>query len=922
MKSSFPAVQQRLPTLLAGVVLFLLVAVWSAAILHQSDAPLDIDIVFSPPARLTPGETTEIAFYAFRRNQSAPVLGLKLEANLRFADRPVPVTSPLPASEKRSGLYTIKLPVPESLTDGSYELAIFKTGFLRRPLAVFPVQVGKNLSIVAVPPPLPIRAGDSYRFELAAMNPVTSHALPRIPIRCRITTPDGFRTTNRVVFTTHQGTGHFSFSLHPRSPAGEYLFEFSCGLRSIVFRLPVSPALSPIESVRKGLLQLIDDLPTPLSMLISGGKSKPDTSEKWNLRHGKQPRSSIRWARAAGNVVRANFAIAGRRFGVIELWQRNRLLHSAVCTSASGTVEIRFRNKLPLNAPIKVRLWQKNLRQIWSDEYVIPSLSGSEEASRLFEKMAAGCAPAPGRVLGQLLSPPAGAVQIGGSLHRADRLVFLTDFFAEAWLLCLPWLLLTGLSLPLFGKLCSDRGNANCRSIATFLVPVSAAMTGFFLLILRTELTALPGILLLFTLFLLVDPLMRTVPARTTRESDCRHQTSTASEGEQALRTFIYLGQLLSGVLLIHAVAGSLLAQASQKQILLIITGTAALITVIVLKRIGMISLNRSENIVLTPVSATMQAITSSLSKGGWKAAVVFTVFLTALFIGILRLHSFISPPVSSSFNEQNRHARGQKNAQAHHASILQFSLSEPPRAPSGSSADGFEMQPSDSQRFVSSRFLILNGTRTWTGRRIQKILVFTKAREFLDRWIESLTALRPTLWTICLEISARSARFRLLEPSARPMEQERLEACLTVFGNTLARELQSGKTHSPMQHSLLFDTLENLSRAVSTDPAFKQAVQALPVVPATSEDFEPSAGLLEHATATAPFNLSAAIAPTLRTGGTVRLGNDDGVWLSFPIRQSMTPLSRGTSFRETFDIRRLESAREAPLLIELSFTP
>lgn len=927
MKSSFPALQSRLPTLLAGVVLFFLIAVWSAALLHQNDAPFDMDIVFSPPARLTPGDTAEIALYAFKRNSTELVKELKFEANLRLADRPAPVTPPCSAVEKRPGLYTVKLPVPDSLNDGSYELVIFKTGFLKRSLAIFPVQVGKNFSIVAVPPELPVRAGDSSGFKLAAIDTVTSRSLPRIPIRCRITTPDGFQTTNRVVFTSQQGTGSFNFSLHPNSPAGEYLFEFSCGHRSIVFRLPVRQALPPLAYVREKLLQTVENLPTPLAVLIYGGGSKSDISEKWGLHQGKQAHSAIRWAKAGTNAVHVNFAFPESPFGTIEIWQRNRLLRSAICTRTSGTAEITFKNKLSLTAPIKVRLWRKNRRQIWSDEYIIPSASGPETSLYRFRQLAEKCWTSPGKVLARLLAPPPVSVQVSGSLQRSDRLAFLTELFAEACLLCLPWVLFIGLSLPLFGKLCSDEGNSNCKVAATFLVPVSTAMATFFLLILRSDLAAPPAPIILFTLFIVADLVERVNRAGTMQTDGNRLQNPKAQAGlpsaaRQAVRAFIYLGQLLSGLLFLHMAAGGLTTQASQNLILLIITVTAALLTLTFLARTGLLNLNGHRNAVLSPISASIQKFTLGLSKGGWKAAVFLTMFLAALFLGILRFHSFVSPSVSSTGRQESRRIWGQKNTDVHLPSALQFSLEKQDSATSDSRESAIGIFPTDSQRFFQSRFIILNGTRIWTGRRIKKILVFTRARDFFNRWIAALSTLRPNLWTVSLEINSRAARLRHLEPSARPPEQERLEACLTVFGNMLARELQSGKTHTPIQHGLLLETLANLSKAVSTDPAFQHAVQALPVVPMTGDDHDPFAALLERGSATSSLRILDIIAPALRAGGALHIGGDDGTSLSFPIGQDMTTLTRGTSFRETLDISKLESVRETPLLLELSFMP
>lgn len=925
MNSQFPALQQRLPALLAGAFLFVLFSAWMASLLVQNDVHPDIDIVFSPPARLTPGETTEIAFYALGRDNPYPVQGLKLEAHLRTGDRSVALVPPAPAVEKRPGLYMAKLSVPETVNDGTYELAIYRTNVLRQPLAAFSIRVGTNYALAAVPPGLSLRTGGSYRFDLAAVDPATSRPLPRLPIRCRITTPDGFMTANRVSFTTRQGTGDFSFSLHPMSPAGEYLFDFSCGNRSIQFRVPVLPALPPLVFLRDLITRAVS-IPSPIAGLVPGASSQSEHPANWSLHHGKEPRSTIRWAKAVGRVVRANFDLGRRRFAVIELWQGNRLLHSALCRKASGTVEITFRNRLPHTAPIKVRLWQKKRRQIWSDEYVLPSISGSDEATRRFQRLAEDCAPSQGRTLARLLTSPAVPVQVGGGLQRADRLSLIAGFLAELCLLSLPWLLLTALVLPLAGKLCTEGGLERCWSTAAFLVPVTAAMTIFFLLI-RSGATEPPAPFLLFLGFLVTGLLRhdgRPIPmgASIVRRPAGAVPEDLRPASDRAIDAFVLLGQLLSGILLLHMFAGDLVVRASQNMLVTIIATAGALLTALFLAGTGSMSLTRPDHSLLASASDLLSWGTSGLAKGGWKAALLFTFLMTTLFAGILRLHTFVHPPVTGVSRQDDSRAWRQKNAQALRPNTLQFAPVEPASPRPDFAEPAPALHPSDAQRSIRSRFLILRGMRLWTGRKIQRINVFTKSREFLDRWVRALSTQRPTLWTICLELGARAERFQLLDPSERREEQERLEACLTVFGNMLARELQSGKTHSPARRKLLADTLTDLSRAISTDAAFRQAIQALPVVQLAGEDVDPAAGLIEHPAATGPLDLPSIIAPALRPGGALRLGNEDGVSLAFPVRQEMTPIVRGTSFRETFEITRLESARESPLLLELIFTP
>ncbi len=924
MNSPFPALQQRLPALLAGAFLFVLFAVWTASLLLENGTQPDIDIVLSPSARLAPGDTTEVALYALGRDKPHPIRQLKLELHLRTGGRPVPHVPPCPAVEKRPGLYTARISVPESFNDGTYELAVYRSNALRQPLAVFSIQAGTNYALAATPPAFPLRTGGSYRFDLAAMDPATSRPLPRLPVRCKVTTPDGFTTTNRVVFTTRQGTGVFTFSLHPESPTGEYLFDFSCGNRSLQFRVPVLPALPPLVFLKNLLTRAASDLPAPVSGLLPGTQSRPERQARLSLHHGKEPHSSIRWAKAGGRVVRANFDLGTRRFAVIELWQRNRLLHSALCPQASGTVRISFRNELPLAAPIKVRLWQKKRRRVWADEYVIPVISGADEATRRFRRLAEDCAPSHGRTLARLLTPAAVPVQVGSGFQRTDRLTLAAGLLFEAFRLSLPWLFLVSLALPFAGRLCTDTGKYSCLNISAFLIPVTGTATFFFILA-HSGISDPPGPVLLFAGFLLACLVLnasRQAPAgESLVRSPARHISQVGRQAPPgAIEAFVFLGLLFSGTLLVKLFAGGLSAQASQARLLAIIAAVSGLMTAVCTLGTGSLSLSRPDPSLLRAVSDLLSRVTSGVAKGGWKAALLLTVLMAGLFAGILRLHTLLHPTGPDMRSQDHRRAWRQKNAHALRPHALQFIPTEIPAT--GGDSHGHESPPADVSQSIQSRFILLRGTKLWTGRKIQRINVFTKPREFLDRWIRALASLRPTLWTICLELNARAERFQLLDPSERRGEQERLEACLTVFGKLLSRELQGGKTHSPARNHLLADMLTNLSRAVSTDAAFRQALQALPAIPTAGEVVDPTAGLIEYPTATAPVDISSVVAPAFRPSGALRLGSESGVSVSFPIRLEMTPLVRGTSFRETLEITRLEALREMPILLELVFTP
>ncbi|HNW36391.1 MAG TPA: hypothetical protein PKM25_15740, partial [Candidatus Ozemobacteraceae bacterium] len=619
------------------------------------------------------------------------------------------------------------------------------------------MHVGKAVAFAAVPPAIPLRVGDAAWFDLATIDPVTTHPLSRIPVRCRMTTPDGFRTINRPIFTTIDGTARFNFALHPDSPAGEYAFEFSCGRRSILFRLPVGPALPFFESLREKLGDIMEHLPGPFSRLFPMTARETDTTPAWRLRNVKQPRSAIRWVRAGRNRIRSSFRLEGNRIGIFEVWQQGRLIHSAVCTKASGTIEINFRNRLPGNAPLKIRLWQKKRRQIWSDEYLIPSLSTSDEAAshRLFQRLSARCLPAPGAVLARLVSPPPSTVQVGGGTQRTDRILIIIAFLAEACLLCLPWLLVTGLILPFFVRFCSPPGKSFCITAAEFLIPFSATMWGFFWLVLRSaDHLEPPAPVFLFVVFLFAELAAR---------------SKSFSETSRAGITIIRFGLFLSGVLFLDMLLGGCLAAASLTTNILIVACLSAILSFSALAATGYINLTTPEESCLAFTTSMAQKVMNLLTKGGWISSIIYVLLLLLSFAGILKLHSLVSPAASSLHDQQTQRTWQQKNVQLLREPVMQFLPADQPALSPDIGEPKPVAAPPDAPRVIHSRFLILAETRIWTGRRIQRITVFTRRRDFLDRWIASISSSRPAIWTICLELCARSARYQLLEPASRP---------------------------------------------------------------------------------------------------------------------------------------------------------
>ncbi|HEY9072324.1 MAG TPA: hypothetical protein VIV61_18835, partial [Candidatus Ozemobacteraceae bacterium] len=607
MRSSFASLVHLFATPAAAALLFLLSWIWLAAFFQAHEEPPNFDIVFSPPSRLAPGDAPEVALYAVRRNPPLPVTGLGLELRLSRAGHRPSRPERFSTTEKRPGLYVATLQLPDTLNDDALELAVFRSSECRQPLAVFPVTISRPVAVSAVPPARHVRAGSWSSFQLSAIDPVTTQPLPRVPIRCRITTPDGFQTTSRPVFTSFNGTAEFPFRLHRQSPAGEYLIEFSSGRRSLLFRLPVLPALPPAESIRELAANLGPQLPVPLRALLQAAAPSSVAPEAWRLRLPQQPRSALRWVRVKGRSVRAGFAIEGHRMGVIEVWLRDRLLHSTLCTRATGTVEITFNNPLPRNAPLKVRLWQKKRRQVWSDETVVPPAMVSEPAAARFSELAQLCYPAPDPVLSRLLTTLPVPVLIGGPATPPERTAQIVTLLAEASLLCLPWLFLAGLLLPFAGRFLHAPERSECLRSARLLLPATAAMFAAFFGILRQPhlFTENPAPWLWLALLAGAGVALSNAP---------RHSLT----GD--LHRFVLVAQMPVTILVFHALAGACLTPDVSPGSLLLLAVVAAVMTGITLYRLGHLTATPLPETLMGSPSAAIQKTMDLLTGYGWKA--------------------------------------------------------------------------------------------------------------------------------------------------------------------------------------------------------------------------------------------------------------------------------------------------------------
>jgi len=900
----------RFATPAAAAVLFLLSWIWLAVSLPSNGETPNFDIVFSPPSRLAPGDTPEIALYAVRRTPPVPVTGLGLELWVRPAGHREAKPQRFSTTEKRPGQYVASVKLPETLNDDPLEIAVYRSAECRQPIAVFPVTVSRPVAVAAVPPARHVRAGGSGAFRLAAIDPVTTQGLPRVPIRCRITTPDGFRTTSRPVFTSFDGTTEFPFRLHRHSPPGEYLFEFSSGRRSLLFRLPVSPALPGVAALRELAANLGPALPVPVRALLRATVPSSVAAEAWRLRLPRQPRSALRWVRVKGRTIRAGFAIEGHRMGVIEVWMRDRLLHSTLCTRATGTVEITFNNPLPRTTPLKVRLWQKKRRQVWSDETVIAPAALTDPAAARFRDLAERCLPAPEPVLSRLFTPLSPPVLIGGATPPPGRLAQVLLLLGETSLLCLPWAFLICLLLPLAGRFLRDQDRAVCIQASRLFLPVTAALLLVFFGVLRHPSLFLeaPAPWIWLALLAGAGAALANAPHHSLADD---------------FRRFVVILQMPVAALVLQSLAGTCLIPDQSIVNLVVLAILAAVMTGITLHRLGHLAtaLQPADMLVASP-SAAIQRAMDLLTGYGWKSAVAAPVLLALLFFGILKLHTHLTPPGSRLAEDRSQRTWKPKNPLPTRGNNLQFVPVRPASDISAVTEPGSELFQIDQPRGIRSRFLLLRGGQAWSGRKIQRITVFTGHREFLDQWIASLRTLRTSLWTICLELGARAVRFRHLEPVARPAERTRIEACLVVLGHMLSREVQMGKTLTRTRRDLLLDTLKALGSCIAIDPALRQAVLALPVVPASLDEQDPVHGLPEHALASSPARLLDAVAPALRPGGSLLIESDTGSRVSFPVRQDTLTLTRGSSFREDFEITRLEAGRDMPLLLELAFTP
>jgi hypothetical protein len=217
----------------------------------------EVKLTVSLPPSLAPGARQDFLVYAFDAADGKTPVRIDLSYCLRPTGKPVgPCGEPLtrgfregkPLRLLKPGIYAGEIQVPSDLPQGTSFLEISCSRDRSRPPAIFPIRVERDFRLGVFPHQNIIHAGEAFRFTVGALSAVAARPIPGAPIRCKVKTPWGVDTVNRLIRTRMDGTGVFLSYFHPLTPAGLYRFSFFGGGRTIVYDIPVVPS-RPLPAV-------------------------------------------------------------------------------------------------------------------------------------------------------------------------------------------------------------------------------------------------------------------------------------------------------------------------------------------------------------------------------------------------------------------------------------------------------------------------------------------------------------------------------------------------------------------------------------------------------------------------------------------------------------------------------------------------
>jgi hypothetical protein len=263
-----------------------------------------------------------------------------------------------------------KILIPPDSNAGSLLVTVTPFGRTSPVLASASVNIGRELSLIALPSQSHLEPGKTVDFSLAVFESKTLKGEFRQPIRVKMLSPKGHLVLNRVVITNLEGLASFSTHISHLAPLGDYRFEFTHLGNVLSYVLPlVGPA----------------DADLALSLLSDG---------RGDLLRDIQPNPN--------NLEQAivRYDCTGADYIFAEIWQNGNLLYGGQQQLDAGVGVLPYTRKASPNQPILIKLTQfkagaiyKEGRRVLYTKPFKPSNAKQQHISRLLTEGASLISP-------------------------------------------------------------------------------------------------------------------------------------------------------------------------------------------------------------------------------------------------------------------------------------------------------------------------------------------------------------------------------------------------------------------------------------------------------------------------------------------------------------------------------------------------
>ena len=346
--------------------LILLLIAGLTLLLKPEHKPAAIDkssfVAVSTDSNLIAGTRQDFVIYALNPSGEKPspenARKLSAQLSLQTAESRQPSILNSEARQLSDGAYVVSFEIPEQIMQKPAKLEI-NCQESHNPIFRGEVEVGRSTTLLVMPPPVVVYAGDWLNIRIAAACRKTGTGIFKAPIRVKLSGPGGHQTVNRIIQTDIDGTAMFTTHINNNSAGGRYSCEFTYGKETVRVTLNIK-SIAAKNQLRSKLLQ--DKNLNPIRTIFESGKTLTEPqhyyfatplsqqSDDEGLKEVTLERSQIFLSYDCPNSV----------WRQIEVWQNGKIHYASDLQLVSGRISVSFKSPLQSNMPVKLKLWYLN----------------------------------------------------------------------------------------------------------------------------------------------------------------------------------------------------------------------------------------------------------------------------------------------------------------------------------------------------------------------------------------------------------------------------------------------------------------------------------------------------------------------------------------------------------------------------------